>query len=105
MIDEELHVRIEEVAGHGTFLALGSYRTMRHLIDLGGTWLFKAIFGPVGSDLGASPEGLPARLGQPNFEFGVIVGNQPINPLGGWLIPGESDREVVRREHATRRHE
>ena len=61
---------------------------------IGCTWLFHAIFGPVGSELGTSPESLPARLGPADFEFGVIAGHQPINPLGWWLIPGENDGEV-----------
>src|SRR5262249_30881147 len=61
---------------------------------IGCTWFFHAIFGPVGSELGTSPESLPARLGPPDFEFGVIAGNRPINPLGWLLIPGENDGEV-----------
>jgi triacylglycerol lipase len=48
----------------------------------------------VGSEFGTSPESLPARLGPPNFEFGVIAGNPLINPLGRRLIPGENDGEV-----------
>ena len=79
----------------GRVVMIGPPNHGSEIVDLiGGTWLFKTIFGPVGSELGTSPESLPARLGQPNFEFGVIAGNQAINPLGWWLIPGENDGEV-----------
>jgi triacylglycerol lipase len=79
----------------GRAVMIGPPNHGSEIVDaIGGTWLFKAIFGPVGSELGTSPESLPAHLGQPNFEFGVIAGNQPINPLGWWLIPGDNDGEV-----------
>jgi palmitoyl protein thioesterase len=79
----------------GRVVMIGPPNHGSEIVDaIGGTWLFKAIFGPVGSELGTSPESLPARLGQPNFEFGVIAGNQPMNPLGWWLISGENDGEV-----------
>ena len=50
--------------------------------------------GRVGSELGTSPGGLPARLEPPDFEFGVVAGNQPISPLGWWLIPGQNNGDV-----------
>jgi len=79
----------------GRVVMIGPPNHGSEVVDfIGGTWLFHAIFGPVGSELGTSPRGLPAHLGPPNFEFGVIAGNQPINPLGRWLIPGENDGEV-----------
>jgi hypothetical protein len=79
----------------GRVVMIGPPNHGSEIVDaIGGTWLFRLIFGPVGSELGTSSESLPTRLGPPNFEFGVIAGNQPINPLGWWLIPGENDGEV-----------
>jgi pimeloyl-ACP methyl ester carboxylesterase len=81
--------------GLGRVVMIGPPNHGSEIVDfLGCTWLFRAIFGAVGSELGTSPESLPARLGPPSFEFGVIAGNQSINPLGWWLIPGENDGEV-----------
>jgi triacylglycerol lipase len=81
--------------GLGRVVMIGPPNHGSEIVDfIGGTWLFHAIFGPVGSELGTSPRSLPARLGPPNFDFGVIAGNQPINPLGWWLIPGDNDGEV-----------
>jgi pimeloyl-ACP methyl ester carboxylesterase len=79
----------------GRVVMIGPPNHGSEIVDaIGCTWLFHAIFGPVGSELGTSPESLPARLGPADFEFGVIAGNHPINPLGWWLIPGENDGEV-----------
>jgi pimeloyl-ACP methyl ester carboxylesterase len=79
----------------GRVVMIGPPNHGSEIVDfIGGTWLFNAVFGSVGSGLGTSSESLPARLGPPNFEFGVIAGNQPINPLGWWLIPGDNDGEV-----------
>ena len=79
----------------GRVVMIGPPNHGSEIVDfIGGTWLFNAVFGSVGAGLGTSSESLPARLGPPNFEFGVIAGNQPINPLGWWLIPGENDGEV-----------
>lgn len=55
---------------------------------------FQSLFGPTGSRLGTSPHDIPKQLTTPSFEFGVIAGNFPINPLGGLLINQESDGTV-----------
>jgi triacylglycerol lipase len=79
----------------GRVVMIGPPNYGSEVVDhIGCTWLFHAVFGSVGSELGTSPQDLPTRLGPPDFEFGVIAGNQPINPLGWWLIPGESDGTV-----------
>lgn len=61
---------------------------------LGGNTAFEKAYGPVGSKLGTDPDSLPNRLGPPNFEFGVIAGNAPLNPAGAALIPGDDDGTV-----------
>jgi triacylglycerol lipase len=89
------YLRQDHPKNLGRVVMIGPPNHGSEIVDaIGCTWLFHAIFGPVGSELGTSPGGLPARLGLPDFEFGVIAGNQPINPLGWWLIPGENDGEV-----------
>ena len=61
---------------------------------IGGTRFFRAIYGPVGPELGTSPAGIPARLGAPAFEAGIIAGNRAINLFGWALLPGENDGTV-----------
>ena len=83
------YLRRTHPKGLGRVVMIGPPDYGTEIVDfIGGTWLFHAIFGAVGSELGTSPRRLPARLGPPNFDFGVIAGNEPINPFGWWLIPG-----------------
>jgi len=79
----------------GRVVMIGPPNHGSEIVDhIGGAWLFRAVFGAVGAQLGTSAESLPARLGPPDFEFGVIAGNQAINPFGWLWIRGENDGEV-----------
>lgn len=65
------------------------------LVDvLGETELFQWAMGPTAAELGTDDESLPNRLPPPAFELGVIAGRGSANPLGGFVIPGESDGTV-----------
>ncbi len=62
-----------------------------------GWWLFRAINGPAGSELGTGPDSLPNRLGPVRWPTGVITGNRPAL-YDRWLarlIPGENDGKVA----------
>ncbi|WP_456387802.1 esterase/lipase family protein [Desulfolithobacter sp.] len=60
-------------------------------------WLFRAINGPAGAELGTRPDSLPNRLGPVRWPTGVITGNRP-GLYDRWLarlIPGENDGKVA----------
>lgn len=60
----------------------------------GNWWLFNAINGPAGKQIGTGAQALPKRLGSATFELGIITGNRSINLLLSALIPGENDGKV-----------
>lgn len=62
---------------------------------LSGWFLYDWIFGPTGGQLGTGPEDLPCRLGQVDFELGVITGDRTVNPLFSLIIPGPDDGKVA----------
>ncbi len=65
------------------------------LVDrLGDWWLFRWWNGPAGVSLGTDESALPARLGEPGFEFAVITGDRSLNPLFSRWIPGADDGKV-----------
>jgi len=61
---------------------------------LGGLWLFRAINGPAGGQLGTGAQDLPERLGPPAYELGVLTGTRSVNPLLSLLITGANDGKV-----------
>lgn len=62
---------------------------------LGNLRLFGWLNGPAGAQLGTGPEGAAARLGEVNFEVGVITGNRSVNPMLSQLLPGKDDGKVT----------
>ncbi len=59
-------------------------------------WLFSMIFGPAGNELVTENNGFIKKLGNVNFELGVIAGNSTLNPLlSFFLLPGEDDGKVT----------
>ena len=61
---------------------------------LGRRWLFQAINGPAGGELGTGGDALPNRLGPVKFCLGVIAGNRSLNWINSRFIPGRDDGKV-----------
>jgi len=61
------------------------------LRDLG--WI-EPIMGPLASQLGTRPYDLPKRLPTPSIPFGVIAGDDWINPVGPLWLPAPHDGTV-----------
>jgi pimeloyl-ACP methyl ester carboxylesterase len=56
--------------------------------------LYELVLGPAARELGTGEASAPRALPPVDFELGVITGDQSVNPVGAWLIPGESDGAV-----------
>jgi len=61
---------------------------------LGGLWLYRAVNGPAGAQLGTGVDSLPRKFGPARFPVGVITGDRTVNPFLSWLIPGDDDGKV-----------
>jgi len=55
---------------------------------------FELINGPSGEQLGTGSQSIVQELGPVNFDTGVIAGDQGINPLFAFIIPGPDDGKV-----------
>jgi hypothetical protein len=62
--------------------------------NLRGWWLFRAVNGPAGSQLGTSADSLPNTLGPAPFEAGIIAGSRSINLFLSTMIRGVNDGKV-----------
>lgn len=58
-------------------------------------FLFRALNGPAGLQMGTEPHSIPLKLGPVDFELGVITGNRSLNPIASLLIPGPDDGVIA----------
>ena len=79
----------------GRVVMLGPPNQGSEIVDvLGGVPGFKLINGPAGLQLGTSEHSVPNRLGDADFELGVIAGNRTVNLLLSRLLPKPNDGKV-----------
>ena len=79
----------------GRVVMLGPPNGGSEIVDrLGSWWLFKAINGPAGMELGTSPESTPNMLGPVNYEVGIIAGDRSMNWINSLMIRGKDDGKV-----------
>lgn len=80
----------------GRVVMLGPPNQGSEVVDaLGGQWLFRALNGPAGVELGTGPDDLPQRLGPAPFELGVVAGTRSVNGVLSLIIPGPDDGKVA----------
>ena len=79
----------------GRVVMLGSPNHGSEVVDALGNWyLFKALNGPAGRQLGTSADSLARSLGSAEFPVGIIAGDRSINWILSAIIPGEDDGKV-----------
>lgn len=85
----------ESFAPLGRVVMLSPPNRGSELVDaFGDNPLYELILGPAAQELGTEEGSVPRELPPVDFELGVITGDEAINPIGAWLIPGESDGAV-----------
>lgn len=79
----------------GRVVMLGPPNHGSEVVDALGDWyLFGAINGPAGGQLGTAAAAPPRQLGATTIEVGVIAGSDSINWINSLIIPGADDGKV-----------
>jgi triacylglycerol lipase len=79
----------------GRVIMLGPPNQGSEVVDrLGSWWIFRAINGPGGKELGTGAESAPNRLGPVTYPVGVIAGSRSINGINSAMIRGTDDGKV-----------
>jgi pimeloyl-ACP methyl ester carboxylesterase len=83
------------VRNFGRVVMLGPPNHGSEVVDALSDWyLFDAINGPAGNELGVLADSVPQALGPVKFETGIIAGSNSINWINSLIIPGEDDGKV-----------
>jgi pimeloyl-ACP methyl ester carboxylesterase len=89
--------RSGQVQTFGRVVMLGPPNQGSEIVDALGDWyIFEAINGPAGGELGSSASSVPRQLGPASFQVGIVAGNRSINWINSFaLIPGPDDGKVA----------
>ncbi len=84
-----------QIPSLGRVVMLGPPNQGSEVVDrLRSWWLFRALNGPAGSELGIDLKSTPNLLGPVQFELGVIAGCRSINLINSCFIKGTDDGKV-----------
>ena len=62
--------------------------------ELKENFLYKAVNGPAGLQLGTDSSSVPNQLGPAEFELGIIAGTKTVNPILSQMLPNPDDGKV-----------
>ncbi len=57
--------------------------------------IYKEIWGPAGQQLGTGADDIASKLGNIDYELGIIAGDRSVDPISSAIIPGKDDGKVA----------
>ncbi len=83
------------IADLGRVVMLGPPNQGSEIVDKTRNWPgFELLSGDAGRQLGTDADSIPSRLGEVDFELGVIAGTGTTNPFSSSLLPNPDDGKV-----------